>query len=279
MVRLILLFLFISSTAVAQETAWFNMDQEYKSAVELFDNGKYAAASEQFSRVEEARLMPPTQDGNTRDISLLKENSQYYQAVCALELGNQNAENLFLKFIKEYPSSANTELAYFHVGHSYFEKKNYSIAINWFKKISPNSLSQKQSAEYRFMLGYSYFFLKKYPDAEPVFAKLKNEKTEYQESAIYYYAYINYLDADYKTALTEFERLKGSKSYASSYPYYISALYFLDKRYDDVLSFSIPAIKTISDQYKTEMYRIVGATYFAKENYKEAASYYQNFSN
>jgi TolA-binding protein len=221
--------------------------------------------------------MPSNQSEQSGDISLLKENAQYYQAVCALELGNSDAENLFSKFIVEYPSSANTELAYYHIGHSWFEKGNYPGAITWFKKINEASLSQKQSAEYRFMLGYSYFVTKDYKNAEPVFAKLKDEKTDNQESAIYYYAYLNYLDADYTTALKEFERLKGSKLYAPSYPYYISALYFLDKRYDDVLAFSIPALQTIDEKYKTEMYRIIGATYFAKQNYTEAASYYRNF--
>lgn len=265
-------------TAKAQQTEWFTINQAYKSGIELFEKSKYAAASEQFSKVEQYRLAPSSQllpDG--KQISLIKENAQYYQAVCALELGNSNAEGLFLAFIREYPSGANTKAAYFQMGRSFFERKNYEKAIEWFTKTNASNLAGKDNYEYRFKLAYSYFSVKKYTDAEPLFAKLKEEKGIYNESSIYYYAYLSYLNADYKTALREFERLKNSTAYQSSYPYYISALYFLDKRYDDVLEYTIPAINVIDEQYKAEMYRLVAATYFARNDYKTSISYYQKF--
>ncbi len=272
------IFCFSFLVALAQKTEWFTINEAYKSGTELFEKEKYAAASEQFSRVEQYRLSPSSQSlADNKQVSLLKENARFYAAVCALELGNSNAEGLLLAFIREYPSSANTKSAYFQVGKSYFAKKNYEKAIEWFTKTSAASLTGKESDEYRFKLAYSYFITKKYSDAEPLFAKLKDQKGEYSESSIYYYAYLSYLNADYKTALREFERLKNSTAYQSSYPYYISALYFLDKRYDDVLEYTIPAIKVIDAQYKPEMYRIVAATYFARSDYKTAISYYQKF--
>ena len=262
----------------AQQTEWYTINQAYKSGLELYEKAKYAAASEQFSRVEQARLSPSSQSLiDNKQLSLLKENARFYQAVCALELGNSNAEGLFLAFIREHPSSANTKSAYFQIGRSYFDKKNYEKAIEWFTKTNSSNLAGKESDEYSFKLAYSYFFTKRYNDAEPFFAKLKDEKGEYQESSIYYYAYLNYLSADYKTALREFERLKNSTAYQASYPYYISALYFLDKRYDDVLEYTIPAINVIDEQYKPEMYRIVAATYFARSDYKTSIDYYQKF--
>lgn len=264
--------------ASAQQTEWNTLNKAYKDGIELFSKEKYAAASEQFSRVEQSRLSPSSQaQPSNKEISLLKENARFYQAVCALELGNSNAENLFLSFIREYPSSANTKSAYFQMGRSYFGNKNYEKAVEWFTKTTAANLAGKENDEYTFKLAYSYFMTKKYDDAEPLFARLKDEKNAYTESSIYYYAYLNYLSADYKTALREFERLKNSTTYQSSYPYYISALYFLDKRYDDVLSYTIPAINVIDEKYKPEMYRIVAATYFARSDYKTAISYYQKF--
>lgn len=261
----------------SQQTAWFTLNQSFKSGLELLEHGKYAAASEQFSRVKSWDVLPKAQALNDKEISLLKANAEYYQAVCALELGNQDAESLFLKFIARHPVNPNTRMAYYQVGRSYFAQKNYPKAIEWFRKIDQNSLSAKESSEYRFKLGYAYFETKDYNSAEPLFGKLKDENSEYKEPSIYYYAYINYLSADYKTALREFERLKGSETYKNSYPYYISALYFLDKRYDEVLSYTIPALKTIDAQYQTEMLRIIGASYFAKSDYKNAGAYYLRF--
>lgn len=278
--RYICLTLLLSAVAFksfSQQTAWFTLNQSYKSGLELLEREKYAAASEQFSRVKAWNVLPESKPLNNTEISLLKENAEYYQAVCALELGNQDAESLFLRFIARHPVNPNTRMAYYQVGRSYFAQKNYPKAIEWFRKIDQNSLSAKESAEYRFKLGYSLFETKDYTSAEPLFGKLKDENSEFKEASIYYYAYINYLSADYKTALKEFERLKGSTTYQNSYPYYISALYFLDKRYDDVLSYTIPALKTIDQQYQTEMLRIIGASYFAKSDYKNAGEYYLRF--
>ena len=266
-----------SFQAQAQLTSWFTLNQNYKSGLELLDKKKYAAASEQFNRVERWQILPSSVQQYGKDISLLKENAEYYRALCALELGNQDAESLFLKFIADHPVNANTKMAFYQVGRSYFAQKNYSKAIEWFKKINQNSLSAKESAEYRFKLAYSYFETKDYTSAEPLFGKLKDENTEYKEASIYYYANINYISADYKTALREFEKLKGSKTYENTYPYYISALYFLDKRYDDVLKYTIPILRTTSQQYETEMFRIVAASFFAKSDYINAGIYYKRF--
>ncbi len=261
----------------SQKTAWFTVNQSYKAGLELLDHGKFAAASEQFSRVKSWQINPETKLTSEREISLLKENAEYYQALCALELGNQDAESKFLQFIARYPVNPNARLAYYQVGRSYFQQKNYPKTIEWFRKIDQNSLSAKESAEYRFKLAYAYFETKDYINSEPLFGKLKDESSEYKEPSTYYYAYLNYLSADYKTALREFEKLRGSETYKNSYPYYISALYFLDKRYDEVLSYAIPALKTIDQQYQTEMLRIIGASYFAKSDYKNAGDYYLRF--
>src|SRR4028119_1236836 len=102
--RITIICLFISLASLAQQTEWYRLNQAYKSGIELLGKGKYVAASEQFSKVEQSNTTPSTQPADNRQVSLLKENAQFYQAVCALKLGNQNAEGLFLKFIREYPA-------------------------------------------------------------------------------------------------------------------------------------------------------------------------------
>ncbi len=271
-------FLLLGTSLKAQEPEWFKVNEHYKSGLELLEKGKFVAASEQFSRVSRSRFSPEktgTEDG--KQISLIKENAQFYQAVCALELGNSNAEALLFRFIEAYPTSAKSKSAYLQVGKSYYNRENYAKAIEWFTKTTASGLSGKDNDEYKFKLGYSYFATKQYDKALPYFTSLKESNNAYKESAIYYYAYLSYLDADYKTALKEFERLKNSNLYKSSYPYYISALYFLDKRYDDVLSYTIPAINDIDAKYKAEMYRIVAATYFARSDYSTSLNYYKKF--
>lgn len=269
--HLISLFFCISTTfSFAQQTEWYRLNRHYQQGLELLSNKKYVVAAEQFRKVENS-------NGQGVEISLLKENASYHEALCALELGNNDAENLFERFVNTYPNNANTRMAFYHLGRYEFDKKQYANAINWFKKTNASAFNTETGRDYRFKLAYAQFETKDYANAEPLFGQLKDEQSTYQEAAIYYYAYIAYLNADYQTALREFERLKGSKTYESSYPYYISTLYFLDKRYDDVLSYAIPKLAGILPKYETEMLRIIAASYFAKSDFKSAATYYSQF--
>jgi len=261
----------------AQLSPLVNLNKNYQSGLELLDNEKYVAAAQQFKLVEQSRLKPDAQQESNAELSLLKENAKFYAAVCALELGNDDAESLFQKFINEYPLNPNTKLAYFHVGKAYFAQKNYEKALNWFEKTDPSTLSQKQRVEYQFKQGYSYFIINDIEKAEPLFEAVKKEDSPFQEGATYYFAYINYLNKEYKTALTNFEKLRGSPTYEASYPYYITSMYYLDERYDDVIAYAIPILPTIEKQYEADMMSIIAASYFAKSDYKNAEKYFQNY--
>jgi len=267
----------IAGGAYAQQSAWQEIDNAYKSGMELYEKGKYVAAAKQFDKVETSRVKSVIQEDEQAEVSLLKEKARFYQAVCALEIGNLDAENLFLKFIKDYPTSSNAKAAYYQVGRSYFGQKNYDKAIEWFEKLDGSALSGLESSEYRFKLAYSYFKKGRNNEAKPMFERLKNERSPFNEGAIYYYAYLAYLDGEYKTALSEFERLKGSKEFENSYPYYIASLYYLDKRYDDVLAYAIPILETTRQESETDLFRIVGATYFSKGDLVNSKKYYDKY--
>lgn len=272
-----LCFAFSLSTATAQISAVVNLNKNYQTGLELLDNEKYVAAAQQFKLVERTRLKPGTQQESNAELSLIKENAKFYAAVCALELGNSDAESLFQSFIKDYPLNPNTKLAYFHVGKSYFDQQNYKKALEWFEKTDPVTLSKKQRLEYQFKQAYAYFELNDIEKAEPLFEEVKKEDSPYQESATYYFAYINYLNKEYKTALANFEKLKGSPTYEASYPYYITSMYYLDERYDDVLNYAIPILQTTKQQFEAEMLGLIAASYFAKSDYANSEKYFKEF--
>ncbi|MFD0792575.1 tetratricopeptide repeat protein [Mucilaginibacter litoreus] len=268
---------FLSLPALAQQNPSFHVNRTYQSANNLLAMGKYAAAAEQYRTVEQWRLKTTQQSKFESELSLLKENSQYYEAVCALELDNDDAESMFTRFIKEHPENPLAKAAYFQVGKSYFKQGKYDQALEWFNKVDAGDLTGSQNTEYKFRKGYAYFVTNDYKNAQLLFSEVKNKKSPYTDDATYYFAYIAYLNKDYHLALANFERLKNSKKYEASYPYYITAVYFLDKRYDDVLNYAIPIINRTKQQHETEMLRIIGASYFAKGNYDKAVEYYGRF--
>jgi TolA-binding protein len=274
---LLIAFIFPVLNTCAQQNPSFDVYRTYRTANELLKNGQYVAAAEQFRLVEESKLKTSTQAQFESDVSLIKENSQYYEAVCALELGNDDAESMFLRFIKEHPENPLAKLAYFQIGKSYFKQQKYTDAITWFNKVDAGDLSGSENTEYKFLKGYAYFSVNDFKNAQLLFAVVKNTRSPFTEDATYYFAYIAYLNKDYHLALVNFERLKNSKKYENSYPYYITAVYFLDKRYDDVLSYAIPILNRTHQQHETEMLRIIAASYFAKADYDNAVQYYNRF--
>lgn len=274
---LIPLFLAGSFTTYAQVSAVQTLNKNYQDGLELLQKEKYTAASQQFKLVQQKTYRPSTQLENSAELSLIKENAKFYAAVCALQLTNSDAEDLFRNFIRDYPLNPNTKLAYFYVGKSYFDQKNYTKALEWFEKADPSTLSGSQRLEYQFKEGYAYFEQQNYDKAEPLFESVKKEKGEFQESATYYFAYINYLNKEYKTALANFEKLKGSPTYEASYPYYITSMYYLDERYDDVIDYGLSSINKTKQQFEPEIYSLVAASYFAKNDFKNAEKYFREF--
>ncbi len=266
---------FTLSASAQQDTS--RISHLYATATDLLNRGRYVAAAGQFRMVQDSRLETSTQPKFESGLSLKIENSQYYEALCALELGNDDAIKLFLKFIKDHPENPLTKLAYFQIGRSYFKQEKYTEALVWFNKVNASELSGNEVTEYKFRKGYSYFAINDYKNAQLLFSEVKNVRSPFQEDAIYYFAYIAYLNKDYHLALVNFEKLKNSKKYENSYPYYITAVYFLDRRYNDVISYAVPILKTTHQQHETEMLRIVGASYFAKADYDNSVKYYSQF--
>lgn len=258
-----ILFSLWLSVGIAQT----NPEKTYEQGLALVQKQKYTAAAVHFRSVLQSQLGTP----------LIRENAAYYEALCAIELGNTDAENLFLRFTQQHPENLLVNEAYYQLGRWYFQQKHYEKTIQALSQTSAEKLPSKLVSAYEFTLAYAYFETKEYARAEPLFGKLKNTPSTYSEAATYYYGYINYLNADYTTALREFERLKGSKTYESSYPYYISALYFLDQRYSDVLAYAIPNLKNIQAKYEIELLRIIAASYFANSDYEKASDFYQLF--
>src|SRR5690606_36475029 len=111
--------------AFGQQTAWQELNKAYKSGLELFERGKFSSAAKQFDKVEELRTKSNLQLDETEELTLIKENVRFCQAICALELGESDAESRFLKYIRDYPTSANAKAAFFQIGRSYYQKKDY----------------------------------------------------------------------------------------------------------------------------------------------------------
>jgi TolA-binding protein len=273
----VLITLLFATQLYAQQNPSFQVYNTFNTATDLLDKGEYVAAAEQFRLIEQSTIKTSTQPRFESELSLVKENAQYYEALCALELDNDDAESMFLRFIKEHPENPFVKLAYFQIGKSYSKQEKFAEAIQWFDKIKADDLNGIENTEYKFRKGYAYFVTNDYKNAQELFSEVKGRRSVYTDDATYYFAYIAYMNKDYHLALANFLRLKNSKKYQNSYPYYITSVYFLDNRYDDVIGYAVPILNNTHQQNEKEMLRLIAASYFAKAKYPDAAKYYQRF--
>jgi TolA-binding protein len=190
-------FLFIGITAFGQQTAVYDdFVKDYKTAVELFDKEKFGAAQHHFNKTIK-RIDNPQSE--------IRVNSEFYSALCALELFNKDAEHLLTQFVTNHPESPQVKIAYFNLGKYNYLKKNWENTIYYFDKLDVFDLSQKELAEYYFKKGYAFFMLDKFKEASKLFYEIKDVDTEYTDPARYYFAHISYQQKDYQTALESFK--------------------------------------------------------------------------
>ncbi|MFC2087639.1 tetratricopeptide repeat protein [Bacteroidota bacterium] len=243
---------------------YYDADKEYEKGMELFKYEKYTEAKFHFKKAID-------QYGELN--SDVKTNAEFYSALCAIELFNDDAEYLISSFISKYPESPKAKLAYFEMGNFRYRQEFYNEAIYWYEKVDVNALDKLQRAEFYFKQGYSYFMEGLKEQASQSFFMIKDVDTEFTSPAIYYYAHIAYEEGNYETALNEFLRLEKDATFSTIVPYYIAQIFHLQERYDKVIEFAPGFIDEANTRRKPEIARIIGESYFRLKDYTNALKY------
>ncbi len=260
---LLLLLCFCLTTNAQQTAVFIDEDLKYKDALELFDKKQYASSQKLFNEF-----------GATTNKRILKSNAHFYAAVCSIELFNKDGEWQLKEFIKLYPESQKVNMAYFYLGKNNFRKKKSAETIEYFEKVNTNQLSKDELAELQFKRGYSYFDLSNYEKAKTDLYEIKDIDNKYAFPANYYYSHIAYSEKNYETALSGFNRLVGNETFGSIAPYYITQIYFIQNKFDKVITEAPKLLEDSSNiQKEGEINRMIGESYFNLKNYTNALAY------
>lgn len=264
---LLSLLLLFSVVTFAQKTQLY-LDKEalYKTGIDLFDKKQYTASQKAF--IDYMVTVP----GNT----LLKTDAEYYTAACAIELFHKDGEWRMKEFIERHPESIKVKWAYYYLGKSNFRKKKYEETIKFLEKVDIYELSKDDLAELYFKRGYSYFMVKNNEKAKLDLFEIKDVDNKYSHPASYYYSHIAYQEKNYETALTGFNRLLNNETFGSVVPYYITQIYFIQGKYNDVVK-NAPALlqDTSNVQKEGEINRMIGESYFNLKDFGNALTYFK----
>jgi TolA-binding protein len=260
------ILLICAGAAVGQQSAiYHDFDSDYKKGLELFQKEKYAAAQKMFEK-QVSRY--------SGQVSEIKINSEYYNAICAAELFHKNAEDLLVGFLDKYPESNKAGSVRFYLGNFQHRRKKYKEAIKWYELVDAYDLSSDELAEYYYKLGYSYFEQDRFNDASRMFFEIKDIDTKYSIPANYYFSHIAYLDNKLETAFNGFVKLEQDANFGPVVPFYIAQIYFLQGKYDDVVRYAPPLLNAESNVKRSnEIAKLVGESYFKLNNYHKAIPY------
>lgn len=261
------LFILTTTLSVAQKTnIYTDKYVDFRDGMELYDKLQYAAAQEKFNVI-----ISNINDHHDE----LRISAEYYAAICALELFNKDAEYLLRKFVVDHPDDNRAKTVYFLLGKHHYRKKRFRKAIEWFEIVDPRDLSEKLRNEFYFKYGYAHFNREEYEESRLKFSEIKDGSSEYAVPATYYYAHIAYLNEDYQLALQGFQKIQYDESFKKVVPYYITQIYYRQKRYDNVLEYGPVVFDSVSENRKIEFAKIIGDSYYKRENYKDAVPYFE----
>ncbi len=228
------------------------------------DKQKYGAAQKEFEKV--------INSGENISASS-RANAYYFVGKCAAELFNRDAEYLLLEFINKYPSNPYYQSALYDLGIYFYRQKRYKSAVEWLAKIDHTYLDQTKKDEINFKLGYAYYMTNDYDKAGKAFYAMKDGTTKYATAAQYYYGHISYVNENYETALNSFLKLRDSESFGQIVPFYITQIYYKQRKYDEVLKYASAVHDTTNSKNGLEIGRMIGESYYRNDKYKEALPY------
>ncbi len=269
------LFLLLAITclvASAQEPiALYDNTRLYREALELFDHEKYVAAKEKFEQYILAEKNPQ---------HALRINSEYYNGICALYLMHKDAEYQLEKFVLEHPDSPWKQHVYFELATFSYKNRQYKKALEWFEYIEERNLSASDKVEFLYKRGHSRFETGDMVGARTDFFEAKQYDSEYKQAATYYFSHIAYEQGDYQTALEGFLQLDNDPIFKPLVPYYITQIYYKQKKYDEVIVYGPKALQNAeanSTKRVPEIARLIGDSYCIKGQYTEAIPYLEQY--
>ncbi|CAM1363829.1 conserved exported hypothetical protein [Tenacibaculum litopenaei] len=256
-----LLFLASTTGIVAQKSS-FNEGSSatFIKATELYNNKSYAAAQKLFIEVGQE-----TGTHKTR-----KANAAYFDAMCAIKLNQDDANDKVIDFVNTYPYNNKKEKAFLNVGNYYFANRKASHALRWYQKVNDKLLNQAEKDELNYKMGYCLLVSNYLKDAKARFKSLLGNPI-YGNDARYYYGYVAYKQENFGEAEDNLSQLADDATYQSKANYYILDISFKAGRFDKSVQIGEKLLETSKDKKEaSQISKIIGESYFNLKKYDKA---------
>jgi len=249
----------------AQQSAFYSDRENYRFrlAENLYEQKIYGAAQHEYAR----------QYFYNRHLTASKaEAARFFDNVIGVILRRNHAEQGLDAFIREYPNSAYFAQANLPLADFYLAQKDFDKALETLQKVNQYQLSREENTQYVMKLGYARFMTGDSQGAIEALTEAYDTATATDRDDItYMLGHLYYADGQNDRAFSYFDQIKENGKYARIVkPYYVQ-LYFNDKNYDQAIYEGNALLnENISEEYKAEVHKIIGESYFMKSDYSSA---------
>ena len=208
-----------------------------------------------------------------------KEAAQFFDNVIGVILQKNHAEEGLTAFMKEYPNSAYFAQANLPLADYYLAKKDFKEALKTLKKVNQYQLTKEENTQYILKLGYAKFMMGDSKGAIDALEEAHKTADESQKGDIaYMLGHLYYSKRQNDQAFQYFDSVKDQSKYSKLVrPYYVQ-MYYNDKDYDKAISEGNALLnESISNSYKAEVHKIIGESYFMKNDYNSAYPHLKDY--
>ncbi len=235
---------------------------DYNKASNLYQNKDYDASQMIFKKIKD----------HFDDASELKARSYYYEAFCAIRLGQPDADDLMKQFFEKFPTSTKRDNAFLEVGNYYFDNGRYAYALKWFSRVDHANLNSFNNEEYTFKRAYALFAVGSFANSKKYFSQLLNSST-YGAQAKYYSGYMAYRDDDFAEADKYLNQVADNKNFDDDIPYYMANIKFKTGKFQEAVDAALPLLNESNGIQQSELSKIIGESYFNLQEYDKAVPY------
>ncbi|SEP61757.1 TolA-binding protein [Neolewinella agarilytica] len=268
--------LILSSTGLQAQatTVYTEAWRMYKKAEADQTDNLLAKAQREYAEVIDM-LLPLHQP----EAELLRIKAELNQAKIAVKLGKVEGEKLILDFVRRYQPDPVANEALLEIANYYFNENELEKAVTYYKRVPAELLSAEQRAEMNFRLGYASFVQKKFSEAKRYFQFSKSTQGEFYYPTNYYLGIIQFFEGNYDGAVGQFRIAEKSKLYDDYIPYYLTQIFFAQRRYDELIAYAAPIVSGRQRiKNAKEMKQLLGQAYFEKGDYTQARPYLEEYA-
>lgn len=245
---------------------------QLSSAVDLFNKRMYQNSLSEFNRYIRQNGPDETAEG--------------YKALCAIYLGQSNADGLVKSFAESYPSSPMLPEIKFRLAVLDYENGDFRKAAEIFGSLDPRSLDKDERGEFYFRKGYCEFKEGMLDKATDSFGSLIGSKelsgagvkSKYALPAKYYLGYIRYLKKDFRNAIPLFTQSAADVRFTELSKFYNLDCYFMLGDYGYVTDRGPELFGRLKGDNRLRAARLIAESFYAGGDAGNAMTYFKEYT-